>query len=170
MSFETVAAKVWVAPATIATGVVVMATLIGVKVTEAVAVFVVSDLLVAVMVAAVVGTGVGAVYTPPEVMVPAEAVQVTPGVEPSLVTVAVNVVVAPATMVAVVGVTATLIAGGAEPPPNQPHPTEDIRANAAKPANMRENRRTFDMGAPFFRYGWKLQMNQLTGISILLAR
>jgi hypothetical protein len=44
-----------------ATGVVVMATPTGVKVTEAVAVFVVSDLLVAVMVAAVAGTGVGAV-------------------------------------------------------------------------------------------------------------
>jgi hypothetical protein len=44
-----------------ATGVVVMATLIGVKVTVAVAVFVVSVLLVAVMVADVAGTGVGAV-------------------------------------------------------------------------------------------------------------
>jgi hypothetical protein len=57
----TVAAKVWVAPATMATGVVVMATPIGVKVTEAVAVCVVSVLLVAVMVAAVAGTGAGAV-------------------------------------------------------------------------------------------------------------
>jgi hypothetical protein len=57
----TVAAKVWVAPATMATGVVVMETLIGVKVTVAVAVLVVSVLLVAVMVAAVVGTGFGAV-------------------------------------------------------------------------------------------------------------
>jgi hypothetical protein len=44
-----------------ATGVVVMETLIGVKVTVAVAVLVVSVLLVAVMVAAVVGTGFGAV-------------------------------------------------------------------------------------------------------------
>jgi hypothetical protein len=144
MSFETVAAKVWVAPATMATGVVVMATLIGVKVTVAVAVLVVSDLLVAVMVAAAVGTGVGAVYTPAAEMVPTEAVQVTPGVAPSLVTVAVNVVVAPATSVAVVGVMATLIAGGAE----LPQPT--IRANAAKPANTREDKRTFDMGAPIF--------------------
>lgn len=59
-------------------------------------------------------------------------------------TVAVNVVVAPATSVAVVGVTATLIAGGAE----LPQPT--IRANAAKPANTREDRRTFDMAGPFF--------------------
>jgi hypothetical protein len=43
-------------------------------------------------------------------------------------------------MVAVVGVTATLIAGAADPP----HPT--IRANAAKPANTREKIRTLDMG------------------------
>lgn len=60
-SFDTVAANVWVAPATIATGVVVMATLTGVKVTAAVAGTVVSVLLVAVMVAAVAGTGAGAV-------------------------------------------------------------------------------------------------------------
>lgn len=73
-------------------------------------------------------------------MVPAEAVHVTPGVAvESLVTVAVNVCVAPATKVAVVGATATLTGGGAE----LPHPT--MRANAAKPANTRENRRTFDM-------------------------
>ena len=54
MSFDTVAAKVWVAPATMATGVVVMATLIGVRVTAAVFVLVVSVLLVAVMVAVAV--------------------------------------------------------------------------------------------------------------------
>jgi hypothetical protein len=57
----TVSANVCVAPATMATGVVVMATLTGVKVTAAVAGTVVSVLLVAVMVAAVAGTGAGAV-------------------------------------------------------------------------------------------------------------
>jgi hypothetical protein len=61
-----------------------------------------------------------------------------------LVTVAVNVCVAPATSVAVVGVTATPIGEGAE----LPHPT--IRANAVKPANTREDRRTFVMGDPIF--------------------
>ena len=72
-------------------------------------------------------------------MAPTEALQVTPALAESLETVAVNVCVAPATIVAVVGLTTTLIDGGAE----LPHPT--IRANAANPANTRENRRTFDM-------------------------
>jgi hypothetical protein len=61
MSFETVAAKVWVAPATIATGVVVMATLIGVRVTVKVTVLEGSVLLVAVITAVIEVTGVGAV-------------------------------------------------------------------------------------------------------------
>jgi len=119
-----------------------MATLIGVKVTVAVPVLVVAVLLVAVPVAErVEPIRAGAVYTPAAEIVPTEAVHVTPGVVvESLVTVAVNVCVAPATIVAVVGVMATLIGGGAE----LPHPI--IRANAAKPANTRENRRTFDMG------------------------
>jgi hypothetical protein len=77
-------------------------------------------------------------------MEPTEANHVTPALAESLETVAVNVCVAPATMVAVAGVTATLIAGGAE----LPHPT--IRANAAKPATTRESRVTFDMGVRSF--------------------
>ena len=52
--------------------------LIGVSVTAAVADFVVSVLLVAVMVAEVVVMTAGAVYTPAPVIVPVEAVHVTP--------------------------------------------------------------------------------------------
>jgi hypothetical protein len=88
-------------------------TAIGVSVTVAVAVFVVSVLLVAVMVALAAATGVGAVYTPAEVMLPTEAVQVTPGVVvPSLVTAAVKVCVCPAARVAVPGVTLTETTAG----------------------------------------------------------
>jgi hypothetical protein len=57
----TAAVNVWVAPATIVAVVGEIATLIGVKVTVAVVLLLVSVLLVAVMVAAVVGTGFGAV-------------------------------------------------------------------------------------------------------------
>ena len=57
---------------------------------------VVSLLLVAVIDAVAVLTGVGAVYTPPDAIEPTEAVQVTPALAPSAVTVAVKVWVAPA--------------------------------------------------------------------------
>jgi hypothetical protein len=55
-----------------------MVTTIGVKVTVTEEVFEVSVLLVAVIVADAVATGVGAVYTPPAVIEPTEALHVTP--------------------------------------------------------------------------------------------
>ena len=100
------------------------------SVTVAVADFEVSALLVAVIVA-------GAVYTPAVVMVPVEAVQVTPAFEESLATVAVKVWVPAADSVAVAGVTDTLIAGGGVvvvllvPLPPQPS-TKEIAVKAAK--------------------------------------
>lgn len=63
MSFETVAANVWVAPATMATGVVVIETAIGVRVTVAEADLLGSVLLVAVTVTVVTVTTEGAEYT-----------------------------------------------------------------------------------------------------------
>ena len=116
----TVAVMASVPAPAMAVGVVGIVTEIGVSVTTAVPVLVVSVLLVAVMVAEVVVTGDGAVYTPAEVMAPIEAVQVTPALAESFETVAVNVCVAPATNVAVEGVTATLIDGGAGVLPPQP--------------------------------------------------
>jgi len=88
-------------------------------------------LLVAVMVAEVVVTGEGAVYTPAEVMEPMLAVHVTPALAESFETVAVNVCVAPATNVAEPGTTATLIAGGAAGPP-QPAKKRVSTPRAAK--------------------------------------
>ena len=73
-------------------------------------------------------------------MAPTEALHVTPALGvTSFETVAANVCVAPATIATGVVVMATLIGGADEPP----HPT--MRANAVKPANTRESRRTFDM-------------------------
>ena len=78
---------------------------------------------------------------PPLVML-----HVTPALFGSLATVTVKVSLPPATNGVDDGeVMVTTIAGGGAPPP---HPT--IRANAAKPANTREKRRTFDMDFPIF--------------------
>lgn len=105
----TTAAKVWLAPPmSVAVGGLTL-TEMGVKATAAVPDLVVSVLLVAVIVAVVVVTGVGAVYTPADVMVPTDAVHVTPALAESAVTVAANVCVAPATSVAVGGLTVTEI-------------------------------------------------------------
>jgi hypothetical protein len=113
-------------------------TLIGVSVTVAVPVLVVSVLLVAVIVAVpAASTTAGAVYTPPEVIAPVEAVHVTPALAVSFATVAVNVWLAPPINVAVSGLTATLIAGG--PPPEQPARVK--RERAVITAKTRGNRR-----------------------------
>jgi hypothetical protein len=100
-------------------------------------------LLVAVMVAEAVATGVGAVYTPAAVIAPTEADQVTPALAESFVTVAAKVCVAPAASVALAGLIATLItgAGGVLLPPPQPA----TRVNARKPAERRASRRKDDM-------------------------
>jgi uncharacterized membrane protein YczE len=73
-----VAVMASVAAPAMAEGVVGMVTTIGVKVTVTEEVFEVSVLLVAVIVADAVATGVGAVYTPPAVIEPTEALHVTP--------------------------------------------------------------------------------------------
>jgi hypothetical protein len=119
-SLVTVAVKVCVALAASVAVVGLTVTEIGVSVMVAVADLVVSVLLVAVTVADVVVMTAGAVYTPADVIEPVEAVQVTPALAVSFVTVAVKVCVAPPMSVAVAGLTVTLIAGAAEPPP---HPT-----------------------------------------------
>jgi len=137
-SAVTVAVKVWLAPPMSVTVVGMIATLIGVSVIVAIADFVVSVLLVAVTVAVVVVTTAGAVYTPPEVTVPVEAAQVTPASAESFDTVAVKVWLAPPMSVTIVGLTATLIAGGAGLPPPQPIDSRDI---AVKAANMNRNKR-----------------------------
>jgi hypothetical protein len=136
-------AKLCVPPATIVTGVVVMVTVMGVRGTVTVAVFDASDLLVAVIVADAVLTGSGAVNTPAEVMKPTVAVHVTPALAESLATDAVKVWVAPATIATGVVEMETLIAGAAA---ELPHPT--IKANAAKPKRMREDRRMFNWKTP----------------------
>jgi hypothetical protein len=121
-----------------ATGTVVMETATGVKVTVIVEVLEVSVLLVAVIVADAVATGVGAVYTPAELIAPTEADQLTPALAESFETVAAKVWVAPATMATGTVVMATLIAGAAGEPP---HPT--IKASAAILASIHEDSRMF---------------------------
>jgi len=90
-SAVTVATNVWLAPPISVAVVGLTETLIGVSVMVAVADLVVSVLLVAVTVAEVVATTAGAVYTPVELIAPVVAVQVTPALAESLLTVAVNV-------------------------------------------------------------------------------
>jgi len=134
-SAATVAAKVCEAPPIIATGVVVMDTLIGVNVMVALADLVLSLLLVAVTVADVVVMTAGAVYTPVLEILPVVAVHVAPALAESLVTVAVKVCVAPPIRVAEVGLTDTEIVGaGAEPPP---HPAMTKRRNTEMAARSR---------------------------------
>jgi hypothetical protein len=95
-----------------------------------------SALLVAVTAAVAVVTGVGAVYTPLVAIVPTDTVQVTPAAATSLVTVAVNAWVAPATMATgLSGLIATLIGWGPVVPPPPPpllpplaHPAIKTRA------------------------------------------
>jgi hypothetical protein len=116
----------------------------GVSVIVADAVFVGSDLLVAVTVAEVVVTGDGAVYTPAEVMAPVEAVQVTPALAESLLIVAVNVCEAPPISVADVGLTATPITGAAVPP----QPAKEVITR--KPGRRRASRPILDIECPIF--------------------
>lgn len=89
------------------------------------------------------GMVLGAVYNPPEVMVPAAALppgvpftcQVTP-VFVVPVTVAMNCVLAPGLSVAVAGVTVMVIGGGVLPLPQEPRNTE-----AASPTTKRARER-----------------------------
>ena len=64
-----------------------------------------------------------------------------------------------ATIATGVVVMARLIGGGAE----LPQPT--IRAKAAKAANTREDRRTFDMEFPIFLKGWKFEQGPLNDVN-----
>jgi hypothetical protein len=144
-SAVTVAVNVWLAPPIRVVVVGLTETPMGVRVTVAVPVLVVSVLLVAVTVAEVAVITAGAVYTPAEVMVPVEAVHVTPAFAESFVTVAVNVWLAPPISVAVAGLTETAIAGGAEVPP-QPAMTK--RERKKSPARRRGKMRREIMGVP----------------------
>jgi hypothetical protein len=148
-SLVTDATKVCAAPATSVPVVEFRLTAIGVKVTVAVADLLASALLVAVTVADVKVMTVGAVYTPAEVTVPVDAVQVTPELAESFATVAVNVWVAPPIRVTTAGPTVTPIAGavGVEEPLPQPAK----RATAAKLVNTHGNQRTFGMARPYLR-------------------
>ena len=137
-SAVTVAVKVCVPLPISVTVVGLTVRLMGVRVIVAEADFVVSVLLVAVTVAEAVVITAGAVYTPADVTVPVEAVHVTPALAVSFETVAVNVWLAPPMSVAVAGVTATLIAGGAGAPPPQP---ANVRTNAVNPINKYVRRR-----------------------------
>ena len=125
-------------------------TAIGISVIVAVAILVGSDLLVAVIVAEVEVTGAGAVYPPTEVIEPVEAVQVTPALAESLVTVAAKVCVPPPISVADVGLTATLTAKGAGAlllvPLPQPAKTPSIDID--KPRKTQKSRRALDMQGP----------------------
>ena len=98
------------------------------------------------MVAEVVVTTAGAVYTPPEVMLPVEAVQVTPLLVESFDTVAVNVCVPPPMSVTVAGDTETLIAG--VPPPPQPASVKATRAKRHTKTTGRRMERSSVMTFP----------------------
>jgi hypothetical protein len=113
-------------------------------VTMAEADFVVSVLLVATTVAVVVCVTLGAVYLPVASMEPGVGlelltVQVTPALDESFITVAVNCVVPPDATVAVAGVTVTemVCVGGVSLLPPQPEMNEAI-------ANTNESARHFD--------------------------
>jgi hypothetical protein len=136
-SAVTVATNVCVAPPISVAVVGLTETLIGASVTVAVADFVVSVLLVAVMVAEVVVITAGAVYTPADVIVPVVADQVTPALAESLVTVAVNVWLAPPISVAEVGLTATPIAAGEPLPPQPDNGTHAVKLARIKKKNRR---------------------------------
>ena len=145
-SLVTVAANVWVAPATSVAVVGLTVIEMGVRVIVADMDFDESVLLVAVTVAEAVVTGEGAVYTPAEVMEPTEAVQATPALAESFVSVAVNVCAAPPMSVVDVGLRETLITGTAGVP-LPPQPARKV--NARKPGRRRANRRTFDIQWPY---------------------
>ena len=153
-SAVTVAVNVWLAPPMRVAVVGLTPKLIGVSVTVAAADLVASVLLVAVTVAEVAVITAGAVYTPAEVTVPVEAVHVTPALAESFVTVAVNVWLAPPMRVAVVGLTATLIAGGVDGLPLPAHPAASVRrVSAAKPATERMDSRKGDMRSSSLQAG-----------------
>jgi hypothetical protein len=167
-SLVTVAAKAWLAPATNVAGVGVTETAIGISVIVAVAALVGSVLLVAVIVAEVATTGAGAVYTPAEVIEPVEAVQVTPALAESLVTVAVKVCVPPPINVADAGPIATLTAKGAGAlllvP--LPQPVMTLTINVERPRKTQKSRRAFDMQGPISngsrgRQRWYLSSNRI---------
>jgi hypothetical protein len=121
----TVALNVWVAlPIRVAASGATL-TLIGVRVTIALDVLVGSALLVAVTVAELVVTGVGAVYSPAELIAPADALQVIPALLESLATVAAKTWVPPAVSVTDPGLTETAIGSVfcVPTPPAPPQPT-----------------------------------------------
>jgi hypothetical protein len=110
-----------------------------------------SVLLVAVTVAVALAvvTCAGAVYTPPEVIEPAEAAHVTPALAESSVTTAVNVCVA--LLIMVIELTApiaTLIDDGAAEAELALPPQPTAEARASKPADIHTNRRKFGTKFP----------------------